>query len=137
MVDSSKNIREATHLRGHAISHLGGARVPVDIAPQADRASSPNHAQFVSYSNVLARSKVSILVPNWNHVTEVKKNLMWQDICVSNSFKGYLDNKFLCSIFNDLLILFCKQTLILRLLATLKRRLCHLLPQNGESLRQI
>jgi len=52
---------------------LGGARVLIDIDPQTGRASDPNHAQFVSYLGVLARSKVSILVPNWDHVIEVEK----------------------------------------------------------------
>jgi len=84
MADSSKKTREATRLRALTISHLGGVRVPVDIDPQTGRASGPNQARFVTYLGVLARSKVSILVPDWNHVTEADKNLIWQDLRVSN-----------------------------------------------------
>jgi len=64
MAYSSKKTTEATRLKGLAISHLGGARVPVDIDPYIGKALGPNHAQFLSYLCVLARSKVSILVPD-------------------------------------------------------------------------
>jgi len=84
--------------------------------------------------------KGSILVPDWDHATEVKKKkkkkLVWQDICVSNSFKGYLHDEFLCYMFNDLFILFCRQTLSLRPSATTGRRFCHQLPQNGDNSRK-
>jgi len=88
MADSSKKTREATRLRAISINRIGGVRVPVYIGPQTSRASGPNQAQFASYLGVLARPKVSILVPDWDHVTEVEKNLIWQDLCVSNSFIG-------------------------------------------------
>jgi len=39
--------------------------------------------------------------------------------------------------FNDLFVLFCIQTLSLRLSTTLRRKLCHPLPQNGDNSRQI
>ena len=64
-------------------------KVPVQIDPQTGRASSPNQAQIVSYLRALARSKVSILIPNWDHVSEVYKNLIWEEICVSYLFKCY------------------------------------------------
>jgi len=89
MADSSKKTREATRLRAITIIRLGGVRVPVDIDPQTDRASGPNQAQFASYCGVLARSKVSILVENWDHVTEEEKDLIWKDLCISNKFIGY------------------------------------------------
>ena len=57
------------------------------VDPQSGRASGPNKAQFASHLGVLARTKVSILVPDWDHVTEAEKDLIWQDLCVSNSFK--------------------------------------------------
>jgi len=37
MVDSSKKTREATYLRGLAISRLSGSRVPIHIDPQTGR----------------------------------------------------------------------------------------------------
>jgi len=38
--------------------------------------------------------------------------------------------------FNNLLILFCRQTLSLKPPASLGRRFCHPLPQNGDNSRQ-
>jgi len=89
MADSSTKTREATHLKAIAINCLGGIKIPVDIDPQSGRASGPNGAKFDSYLGVLARSKVSISVPDWDHVTEEEKYLIRQDLCVSNKFLGY------------------------------------------------
>jgi len=63
-------------------------------------------------------------------MTKVEKKIIWQDICVSNSFKSYARLEFLCFMFNDLFILFCRQTLSLRLPITLGNKFCHVLPQN-------
>jgi len=75
MADSSKKTREPTRLRNLVIRRMGNNRVPVQVDLQTGRASNPNHAPFVSYLGVLARSKVSILIPDWDHVTEVEKIL--------------------------------------------------------------
>jgi len=61
-------------MKAIAINRLGGVKVPIDVDPQSGRASSPNKAQFTSYLGVL--TKVSILVPDWDHVTEVEKDLI-------------------------------------------------------------
>jgi len=71
MADSSKKTREPTRLRNLVIRRMGNKKVPVQTDPQTRRASDPNHAQFVSYLGVLARSKVSILVLDWDHVRKV------------------------------------------------------------------
>jgi len=92
MVNSSKKTREATRLKAIAINRLGGIKIPVYIDPQSGRASGPNGEKFGSYLGVLTRSKVSILVPDWDHVTEEEKDLIWQDLCVSNKFIGYNNN---------------------------------------------
>jgi len=89
MVDSSKKTREVTRLKVIAINNLGGIKIPIDIDPQSGRALSLNSAKFGSYCGVLARSEVSILVPDWDYVTEEEKYLIWQDLCVSNKFIGY------------------------------------------------
>ena len=87
MADYSKKTREGTRMKAIAINRLGGVEVPVDVDPQTGRASGLNKAQFASYLGVLARIKVSILVPDCNHVTEAEKDLIWQDLFVSISFK--------------------------------------------------
>jgi len=69
MADSSRKSREFTCLRGIIVTRVGGSRVAVQIDPQAGRASGPNSPQFSSYLGVLARTKVSILLPTWDDVT--------------------------------------------------------------------
>ena len=89
MADSSKKTREATRLKAIAINRLSGIKIPVDIDPQSGRALGPNGAKFGSYLGVLARSKISILVHDWDHVTKEEKDRIWQDLCVSNKFLRY------------------------------------------------
>jgi len=83
MAESSKEIRDPTQLRNLVIRHMGNNRVLVQVW------LGLNHAQFRSYLGVLDQSKVSILVLDWDHVTEVDKNLIWEDIFVSYLFKCY------------------------------------------------
>jgi len=111
MADSQDKSREATRLKDITASRLGGFKVAIDFDPQTARASGLNHVMFNSYLGVLARTKVSILYPSWDHVTEAEKNMIWQDITVSRSFKAY--NMSLMMIityymYHDLLILFCR-----------------------------
>jgi len=117
MSDSRKKSREPTRLRDVSASRLGGLKVVVDLDPQTGRASGPNRVVFVSYLGVLARTKVSTLVPTWDHVTEAEKNMIWQDLTVSHSFKAYYKSLIMIIMyymFDDLFILFCRQTLTLK-----------------------
>jgi len=121
MADSQDKSRQTTRLRDITASRLGGFKVTVDFDPQTARASGPNRAVFNSYLGVLARTKVSILYPTWDHVTEAEKNMIWQDITVSRSFKAYNMSLMMIIIYymyHDLLILFCRQTLSLNHLHT-------------------
>jgi len=88
MAEQSRKNREATRLTALIVNHLGGSKVPVNIDPQTGKSHDPNHPKFVSYFGVFARTKVSILLPKWEHVTEADKKLIWQDLCASHSFKG-------------------------------------------------
>jgi len=76
MADSQMKSREPARLRGVTASQLGGSKVVVNIDPQTGRTSGPNRAQFSSYLGVLTRTKVSILFPTWDHVTEAEKNMI-------------------------------------------------------------
>ena len=49
-----------------------------------------NQNDFFSYLGVLARSKVSILEPDWDHVIKAYKNMIWFDICVSYLLNLYI-----------------------------------------------
>jgi len=79
---SNKKTRAATHLQKQALKRLSNAKTHVDIDPQTGRPIGPNRQNFVTYLGVLAQTKVSILEPDWDHVSEVDKNMIWQDICV-------------------------------------------------------
>jgi len=82
MAESSKKTREATRMKHLALKRLTKGKVHVEIDPHTRRAKGPNRKDFVSYLGVLARSKLSILKPKWDHVTEADKNMIWQDIRV-------------------------------------------------------
>ena len=121
MSDSQKKSREPTRLRDVTASRLGGLKVVVDLDPQTGWASGPNRVMFVSYLGVLTHTKMSILFPTWDHVIEAEKNMIWQDITVSRSFKAYNMSLMMIIIYymcHDLLILFCRQTLSLNHLHT-------------------
>jgi len=93
MVESSKKTREVTWLRHLVITHLGNVIVPFEIDHWTGKSSGTNQAQYVSFLGVLTQLKVFILVHDRDHVTKSekkkknKKNLIWQDICVSYLFK--------------------------------------------------
>jgi len=85
MVDSSRKSRESIRLRGIISTRIGGSKVAIQIDPQTGRAFGPNSPQFSSYLGVLARTKVSILLPTWDDVTKAEKNMIWQDLTISHS----------------------------------------------------
>lgn len=83
---SNKSGRGATRLRSLSLRRATGERIPVNIDVNTGIASGPNAESFSSYLGVVAREKISILVPSWEHVTENEKNMIWQDIMVSIQF---------------------------------------------------
>ena len=75
-------LRKATRL-----AHLGkrrgnGQKTFVDIDVRTSIASGRNGKIFQSYLGVLVREHIFILVPSWEDVEEIQKNLLWQDILV-------------------------------------------------------
>ena len=79
---SKKKTRTTTRIQKQALKRLSNAKTHMDIDPQTGRHIGPNRQKFVTYLGVLARTKVSILESDWDHVSEVDKNMIWQDICV-------------------------------------------------------
>jgi len=39
---------------------------------------------FKSYLGILARERISILTPSFDHVSEVDRDIIWQDLLVTN-----------------------------------------------------
>ena len=75
-------IRKATRLKDLAKRRANGRKTFVDIDVRTSIAGGPNSKIFQSYLGVLVREHISILVPYWEDVPEMQKNLLWQDILV-------------------------------------------------------
>ena len=80
---SKKKTIAATRLQKQALKRLIKDKTHVDINPHTGKPIGPTRQNFSSYLGGLARTKVCILEPDWDHVSEVDKNMIWQDICVS------------------------------------------------------
>jgi len=85
MDNSSRRSTESTRLRKLIATRVGGSKAAVQVDPKDGRPSGPNRFLFSSYLGVWARTKVSILLPTWDDVTEVEKNMIWQDLTISHS----------------------------------------------------
>ena len=57
-------------------------RLPVQIDPRSGEPSGPWHNEYRNYIGMLAKTKIPIVIPCWDGVMEVDKNLLWQDIVV-------------------------------------------------------
>ena len=75
-------LRKATRLKKLAKKRANGRKTFVDIDVRTGKSSGPNSSIFQSYLGVLVREHISILVPSWEDVPEIQRNLLWQDILV-------------------------------------------------------
>ena len=78
---SGRSGRGPTRLRSLSLRRASGEKTPLDIDVHTGIASGPHAQSFSSYLGVLAREKFCIL-KSWDEVTEVERNLIWQDILV-------------------------------------------------------
>ncbi|KOM48175.1 hypothetical protein LR48_Vigan07g187900 [Vigna angularis] len=67
---SSRPIRGATRLKQLMVRRNNGERTPVDVNVITCVASGPNRDAFRSYLGVLARDRINILTPSFEHVSE-------------------------------------------------------------------
>ncbi|KOM52332.1 hypothetical protein LR48_Vigan09g099100 [Vigna angularis] len=79
---TSTRTRGATRLRELILRRNAGERTPVIIDVVTRVASGPNADIFRSYLGVLARDRISILTPSFDHVSEADRNLIWQDLLI-------------------------------------------------------
>ncbi|XP_052727001.1 uncharacterized protein LOC108332271 isoform X1 [Vigna angularis] len=80
---TSRRTRGATRLRQLILRRNAGERTPVIIDVVTGVASGPNAYVFRSYLGVLARDRISILTPSFDHVSEADRNLIWQDLLIT------------------------------------------------------
>ncbi|KOM56137.1 hypothetical protein LR48_Vigan10g202900 [Vigna angularis] len=80
---TSRRTRGATRLRQLILRRNAGERTPIIIDVVTGVASGPNADVFRSYLGVLARDRISILTPSFDHVSEADRNLIWQDLLIT------------------------------------------------------
>ena len=78
-----RTTRGATRLRKLLLRRARGKKTSVIVDVNTGQASGRNGDLFRSYLGFLARERISILTPSFEHVLEVDRNLLWQDILVN------------------------------------------------------
>ncbi|KOM55381.1 hypothetical protein LR48_Vigan10g127300 [Vigna angularis] len=76
---SARPTRGATTLRQLMVRRNSGERTLVDVNVITGVTSSPNADVFRSYIGILARNRIFILTPSFDHVSEVDRNIIWND----------------------------------------------------------
>ena len=71
-------------MRHLLIRRANGQKIHVDINVNTGMPSSRYTDVFKSYLGILARERISILTPCFDHVTEFDRNMIWQDLLVTN-----------------------------------------------------
>ena len=71
-------------MRQLLIRRARGEKTHVDINVDTRMPSGHYANVFRSYLGMLARERISILTPSFDHVTEVDRKMIWQDLLVSN-----------------------------------------------------
>jgi len=82
-VPKKRTTRANTRLRKLLLRKAKGKKTHVIIEVVTGQALGCNGDLFISYLGVLARDKISILTPSFDHVSKVQWNMIWQDIMVN------------------------------------------------------
>jgi len=76
--------RGATRLREFLIKRAKGQKTHVDINVDTGMPSGRYGDVFKSYLGMLGRERISILTPSFDHVSKVDREMIWQDLLVTN-----------------------------------------------------
>jgi len=60
----------------------GDKKPVVDIDVNTGVAFGPHANEFYSYLGVVSRERLSILINTWDEVSEVDRNMLWEDVLV-------------------------------------------------------
>jgi len=82
-VPKKRTTRGATRLRKPLLRKAKGKKTHVIINVITGQVSGHNGDLFRRYLGVLARDKISILTPSFDHVSKVQRNMIWQDLMVN------------------------------------------------------
>ncbi|BAT83760.1 hypothetical protein VIGAN_04097800 [Vigna angularis var. angularis] len=79
----TRSTRGPTRMKQLLMRKNSGERTPVNVNVTTGVATGPHADDFRSYLGVVARDRISILIPSFDHVSEGDRNIIWQDILVS------------------------------------------------------
>jgi len=82
-VPKKRTTRGVTGLKKLLLRKAKGKKTHVIIDIVTGQASGRNGDVFKRYLGVLARDRISILTPSFDHVSEVQWNMIWQDLMVN------------------------------------------------------
>ena len=80
--EGPKSNRRATRLKDLIVRRANGEKTPVEIDARTGVTTGLNANIFQSYLGFLVREHISILVPSWEDVTQVQRDMLWQDVLV-------------------------------------------------------
>ena len=66
-----------------ALKRVVGEKTRVDIDVNTGVTFGLNAYEFMSYLGVVSRERLSILINSWDDVSEVDRNMIWEDVLVS------------------------------------------------------
>ena len=80
---SGRGSRGPTRLKHLSSRPVACEKTPVDIDVNTGVAFGPKADEFMSYLGVVSRERLSILINSWDEVSEVDRNMLWEDVLVS------------------------------------------------------
>ncbi|KAG5061452.1 hypothetical protein JHK87_002481 [Glycine soja] len=80
---TKKRGRGPTRLKKLRLKRVRDQKISIEFDQSTGNAKGPNRTEFNNYVSFLARSKVSILHEDWDHVEESVKNMIWQTIMLN------------------------------------------------------
>ena len=66
-----------------ALRRVAGEKTHVDIDVNTGVTFGPKADEFMSYIGVVSRERLSILINSWDEVSEVDRNMIWEDVLTS------------------------------------------------------
>lgn len=74
--------RGPTRLKSITRTRGSDQKISIEFDPSTGNAVGPNRKQFKTFVGTLARSKVNILLANWDSADDTVKDQIWQSILV-------------------------------------------------------
>jgi len=80
---SGRSNKGPSRLRRLSLRRASAEKTPFNIDVNTIVASGPNAETFNNYLGVVVRERPSILNNSWDDVSEVDRNMFWEDVLVS------------------------------------------------------